>query len=311
MYQVITILKKTGEKSGYLGDFEAYEEAQTVAARYNRNSDRHPGIAKVVAKIGEPEPSPASTQGSGLRIRRNSSPLLAQRPARERANPIAISDPEEEDVASGILFDQQHDDEDEDFSDQHIKAMPVKENPRGESTFHHLPNIPRYQPQRTSQRSEGRHQLENDHPFMFAKEEPEQPNSYGGILIDEEGYVLLREPANHYRGMRWEFAGGQPNYGETPQQTALREVREETGYVSEIVQPLPTYSIGNQQQKFFLMSPTHESRWKGQNSWREETWETVWVSQDEAWDMLGKNPPPYRKVLRQVLDDAFTAWRQR
>lgn len=52
--------------------------------------------------------------------------------------------------------------------------------------------------------------------------------AYGGVLINERGEVLLREPSGHYGGHAWTFSKGHPDDGETPEVTALREVLEET-----------------------------------------------------------------------------------
>lgn len=57
-----------------------------------------------------------------------------------------------------------------------------------------------------------------------------QATAYGGVLLNAEGQVLLREPTNHFDGYVWTFAKGRPELGDEPEQTALREVREETGY---------------------------------------------------------------------------------
>jgi len=58
--------------------------------------------------------------------------------------------------------------------------------------------------------------------------------AFGGVVINSSGQVLLREPAGHYKGDVWTFAKGRPDPGESPEQTALREVLEETGYRAEI-----------------------------------------------------------------------------
>jgi hypothetical protein len=70
---------------------------------------------------------------------------------------------------------------------------------------------------------------------------PPTPKGYGfgGVLIDEQGRVLLREPTNHFGGYVWTFPKGGSERGETPEATALREVLEETGYEAEIVCRLP------------------------------------------------------------------------
>ena len=53
--------------------------------------------------------------------------------------------------------------------------------------------------------------------------------AYGGVVINEQGLVLLREPSSHYDGYVWTFAKGRPDAKESPERTALREVEEENG----------------------------------------------------------------------------------
>ena len=59
--------------------------------------------------------------------------------------------------------------------------------------------------------------------------------AYGGVVIDLAGQVLLREPAKRSRRPAgWTFAKGKPAPGETPEETALREVLEETGLTIDV-----------------------------------------------------------------------------
>lgn len=106
--------------------------------------------------------------------------------------------------------------------------------------------------------------------------------SYGGVLFSSEGQFLLREPVNHLAGYVWTWPKGTPEKGETPAQTALREVHEETGYRARIIGILPKAYLGTTRTTaFFLMEPVGE-----QGAIINETAQTRWVSYEEAFRLI-------------------------
>lgn len=66
-----------------------------------------------------------------------------------------------------------------------------------------------------------------------------------GILAKQDDSVLL---VRQYRflanGMSWEIPGGKVDPGETPEETAVRECLEETGFSCQELKPLLTYQQG-------------------------------------------------------------------
>lgn len=50
-----------------------------------------------------------------------------------------------------------------------------------------------------------------------------------GVAIIRDGQILVAHRADHPQGTGWEFPGGKREPGETLEQTAVREVREELG----------------------------------------------------------------------------------
>lgn len=77
---------------------------------------------------------------------------------------------------------------------------------------------------------------------MSAKEPPGRPRprverqrSAGGVVV-RDGEILLIATAG---GKRWQLPKGRIEAGETREETAIREVREETGVLGVVVAPLP------------------------------------------------------------------------
>lgn len=133
----------------------------------------------------------------------------------------------------------------------------------------------------------------------------ELPLAYGGVLIDSACRVLLRKPTNHFGGYVWSFAKGGAKPGETPEQTALREVLEETGYDAEILYALAGEFVGETSvTRFYLMRPNKLVQKPG---W--ETVEVCWVSQSEADALIQQTTSEVgqRRDLA-VLAAAFSVW---
>ena len=69
---------------------------------------------------------------------------------------------------------------------------------------------------------------------MKSKPRVETPVSAGGVVCQMNGDRLETVLCGRSQPVRWSLAKGTPDPGETLEQTALREVREETGLEVEI-----------------------------------------------------------------------------
>ncbi|MSR55915.1 MAG: NUDIX domain-containing protein [Gemmataceae bacterium] len=106
--------------------------------------------------------------------------------------------------------------------------------------------------------------------------------AYGGLVIDADGRVLLREPKNHFGGYVWTFPKGRPDPDETPEEAAVREVEEETGYAARILQAIPgSFEGATTQTRFFLMAAGPQVR---EPDW--ETQEIRWATFAEARELI-------------------------
>jgi 8-oxo-dGTP pyrophosphatase MutT (NUDIX family) len=117
--------------------------------------------------------------------------------------------------------------------------------------------------------------------------------SAGGIVIrpvDSVPHLVLGLRRREREGDAWTLPKGTPNRGETTEETALREVREETGLKVRILRPLGSIEYtfvqrGTRIHKtvhYFLMEPTG-----GSFEDHDHEFEDVrWVSFDDAAALL-------------------------
>lgn len=135
---------------------------------------------------------------------------------------------------------------------------------------------------------------------------------YGGVVFNAQQEVLLRQPKDLYDRYHWTFAKGRSEAGETPVETALREVTEETGYRAEIVGHLAGEfggSANGSSNYYYVMI---EKGNIGKPPLR-ETQAVRWVPKFEAESLIGEstNEGGRDRDLR-ILDvafRAFTAWK--
>jgi 8-oxo-dGTP diphosphatase len=131
--------------------------------------------------------------------------------------------------------------------------------------------------------------------------------AYGGVVINDQGLVLLREPSNHYDDYVWTFAKGRPDPKESPEETALREVREETGVKARIVGLIPGwFRGGTTENQYFLMVPVEDTK-----TFENETQSVRWATEMEAEGLISQttNPEGRERDLK-VLKAAFTQRKQ-
>lgn len=158
------------------------------------------------------------------------------------------------------------------------------------------------------------YRMQGDKTFEAAQKQPAPPvsdkvpsaDAYGGVLINNDGEVLLREPSGHFGGYVWTFPKGRPDPGETPEQAALREVFEETGQNAQIVAAIQKVFPGTTSSTaFFLMQPVGTTE-----PFTSETKSIEWVTEAAARKLIGQTQTSTgRKRDLAVLDAGFAAWR--
>lgn len=129
--------------------------------------------------------------------------------------------------------------------------------------------------------------------------------SYGGVVIDLQGRVLLRAPKNFFGGYAWTHAKGGQDKGETAEETAVREVLEETGWLANVVAEIPKdYPGSTTITRYFLMEPVEKVQAPDAETFR-VAWFTIGGARNRIQDtqhLVGQ-----QRDL-DVLERAWTIW---
>lgn len=117
---------------------------------------------------------------------------------------------------------------------------------------------------------------------------------------EKQKYLLLKKAEDHPDAGTWEFPGGGVEKGETPEEAALRELKEETGLKGSLEGFGDVYSreVKGKQVEFhaFLVEVESENV-----ELSEEHQDYKWVSKDEIMD---KNTHDgYELVLESIRDE--------
>jgi 8-oxo-dGTP diphosphatase len=84
-------------------------------------------------------------------------------------------------------------------------------------------------------------------------------------LLDPDGRVLIAQrPLGKPMAGLWEFPGGKVEQGEAPEQTLIRELREELGIVVNVACLAPLTFASHSYPDFHLLMPLYVCRrWEG------------------------------------------------
>lgn len=123
------------------------------------------------------------------------------------------------------------------------------------------------------------------------------PSHAGGVVFRRrDGFVeFLLIEARHHRGS-WLLPKGHIEPEEAPSQTATREVREEAGVETRVVQPLETVGYrrasGVIDVAFFLLEAVAEAQPSDPHA-------RVWLAGDEA--VLRLHRPEIKAIVRRAM----------
>lgn len=136
--------------------------------------------------------------------------------------------------------------------------------------------------------------------------------AYGGVVFKGNS-VLLRKPTNNFGYYAWTFPKGAKNQNETPEEAAVRETHEETGYICQVVGKIPqTFEGGHSTTEFWIMTPVSKEEIPiNPDLGFPETERVAWADYDTAKRLIAQTGQLGNQAGMQrdldILDAAFKA----
>ena len=119
-------------------------------------------------------------------------------------------------------------------------------------------------------------------------------------LIDADGRVLLAErPAGKTMAGLWEFPGGKVEAGERPEETLIREMKEELGIVIREPCLAPLTFASHAYADFHLLMPLFVCRRWGGIVQAQEGQKLAWVRPNKLRDY--KMPPADEPLIAHLM----------
>ncbi len=122
--------------------------------------------------------------------------------------------------------------------------------------------------------------------------------SAGGVVyknINGKIHICLIKPSNGYGGYTWTFPKGRMDPGESKEETALREVREEAGVVAKIQSYLGQYEGTSSISHYFIMTSIEDGL-----ETDFETEDVVFVPIEKASKML--NSSRDKQIIKDFIN---------
>lgn len=124
------------------------------------------------------------------------------------------------------------------------------------------------------------------------------------VIAYDNKRVLLRRPTNCYGGYHWTIAKGGVEYGETAEQTALRETREEMGWTVALEASLGKFAGDTSTTEVFLARPVCEVE-AGPD---QETEAVAWVSLARAATLIHQSTTATGRARDLAILEAANAY---
>ena len=123
-----------------------------------------------------------------------------------------------------------------------------------------------------------------------------------GVIVVRDGMILLGQRLGSHGSGTWALPGGHLEFGESPEQCAVREVREETGLeVSNIVRGPYTSDVFAPEGKHYVTLFVIAHSASGQAAVLEPTKCARW-----EWFRWSELPSPLFQPLATLRDSGFT-----